>query len=166
MWQVMLMDSTSTQGSDLLSALPRMTEEEFIPEISALAIDANGRLIPKKRKSQYIVTFDYRDRRISARFSGGSKEPIRMELGCRLQRLPYSCEGLKNRQGVVRKVYRAQSMRLGQMAVTHHQWLYLRDTIRVPATKLTARWLVTQLTLGAVIMGPIIDLFATPDPIA
>ena len=157
---------SSAGGIDVISALPRISEQDFIPEISALAIDASGRLVPKKRKSQYIVTFDYRDRRISARFSGGSSEPIRMELGCRLQRLPYSCEGLKTRQDVVRKIYRAQSMRLGEMAVTHHQWLYLRDTIRLDAAKLTAKWLVTQLTYGALIMGPVIDLFANPEPIS
>lgn len=160
------MSSAAGGSMDLLASLPRISEDDFIPEISALAIDSSGRLVPKKRKSQYIVTFDYRDRRVSARFSGGSKEPIRMELGCRLQRLPYSCEGLKTRQDVVRKLYRAQSMRLGQMAVTHHQWLYLRDNIRLPAAKLTAHWLVTQLTYGALLLGPVIDLFATSDPIA
>lgn len=144
---------------DVLDQLPRLGPDELIPEINGLMIDGDGNLRPRQRKQQYIVTFDHKSRRVTARFAGGRGEPIKMELGCRLVRIPYSAENKKGRQELLQQIYVAQSRLRVDLTVTHHQWLYCRDMLILEPSRLTASWLVTQLTLAALCMQPTIELF-------
>lgn len=151
--------ASSTQNVDLLDQLPRLGPDELIPEINGLMIDGDGNLRPRQRKEQFIVTFDYKKRRITARFAGGRGDPITMELGCRLVRMPYSCENKENRRELLNQIFIAKSRFKADLNVTHHQWLYCREKLLLQPARLTANWLVTQLTLASICMQPTIDLF-------
>ena len=152
---------TATLGdaADALDQLPRLAPSDLIPEINGLMIDSDGNLRPRLRKEQFIVTFKYKSRRITARLSGQRDEPIALELGCRLVRLPYSCESKGSRKHLLDQIYLAKSRYHADLTVTHHQWLYCREKLTIKPSILTASWLVTQLTLAALCMQPIIELF-------
>lgn len=152
--------ATLADPANVLDTLPRLGPDDLIPEINGLMIDSEGNLRPRQRKQQYIVTFDYKGRRVTARFAGGRDEPISMELGCRLMRMPYSCENKAARRNLDDLIYAAQSRYQAKLNVTHHQWLYQREFFTLAPARLTASWLVTQLTLAALCMHPTIKLFA------
>ncbi|MCB9945622.1 MAG: hypothetical protein H6851_18620 [Geminicoccaceae bacterium] len=150
----------------LLAALPRLSAEELIPEVNSLVIDTAGNLVPRARRQNYIITFSYMGRRVTARFSGNRDESITMEVGCRLIRLPYSAEGLARRKALVERIHRMRGFKLGQLSVTHHQWLYYRDRIRLEPARITASWIVAQLITMAFIVKPVIGAFAEFENVA
>ncbi|MEZ5825610.1 MAG: hypothetical protein R3C97_12990 [Geminicoccaceae bacterium] len=152
-------DSSQISPEKFLATLPRLSAEDLIPEVNGLMIDAAGNLVPRARKQNYIVTYSYLNRRVTARFSGGRDEPITMELGCRLIRIPYSAEGASRRKALIERVWKARGFKLGNLSITHHQWLYLRDRLRLEPAPITASWLVGKLVTAAIILRPTIETF-------
>ena len=147
----------------VLEALPRLSAEEQIPEVNGMMIDAAGKLVPRARKQQQIVTFTFCGRRVTARFSGGRDHPITMEVGCRLLRLPYSIESPERRRMLIDRIVLTREKSMGWLSVTHHQWLYLRDSLVLGPERLTASWMMTQLVTEAWMLKPTIDAFVALD---
>ena len=148
----------SAQG--VLATLPRLSADELIPEVNSLMIDAAGNLVPRARRQNYIVTYSCLGRRVTARFTGGRDEPVLMELGCRLIRLPYSVESAARRRALIERIWKARGFGLGNLGITHHQWLYLRDRMKLEPAPITASWLVSRLVTAAMLLKPAIETFS------
>jgi hypothetical protein len=149
-----------SQEPELLSALPQLSVDDLMPEITSLKLDGRGRLERVERHAPVILTYTQMGRRVTGRFAFG--EHARMEVGCRLARIPYSVEGPLARDRLLVTIQRIQRARVGRLAVTHRRELHLSDRIDFGGQRVGAAELVHALLISGLALRPI---FAALDDI-
>jgi len=152
-------DAPSRQP-ELLSALPQLGADDLLPEITSLRLDAQGRLERTERHAPVVVTYTQMGRRVTGRFAFGAD--ARLEVGCRLARIPYTIESGPGRERLLATIERMRRARVGRLAVTHRRELHLSDRITLDRQPLGAAELLHALVVTGLAWRPV---FAALDAI-
>jgi hypothetical protein len=159
------MAEAASREPELLAALPQLSADDLMPEITSLKLDARGRLERVERQAPVILTYTQMGRRVTGRFAFG--EHARMEVGCRLARIPYTVEGPLARDRLLATVHRIQRARVGRLAITHRRELHLSDRIDLAGQPVGAVELFHALLIVGLALRPVfaaLDEIGLPRP--
>jgi hypothetical protein len=143
------------QEPELLSALPQLSADDLMPEITSLKLDAEGRLERVRRQAPVILTYTQMGRRVTGRFAFGDHACL--EVGCRLARIPYTVEGPLARDRLLLAVEKIQRARVGRLAITHRRELHLSDRIDLAGQPLGAADLLHALMVSGLALRPVFE---------
>jgi hypothetical protein len=131
-----------------------LSADDLTPEITSLKLDAQGRLARVERQVPVILTYTQMGRRVTGRFVFG--DDARLEVGCRLARIPYTVEGPRVRDHLLVTIERIRRARVGRLAVTHRRELHLSDRIDMSGHPLGAAELVHTLLVSGLALRPVL----------
>lgn len=150
---------------DALFALPQLTADDLIPEITSLRLGASGRLERVERRQPLIVTYVEMGRRVTARVS--FQPTVELEIGCRLARLPFSVEAPRMRGAVLGVIDRIQRAGVGRLGLTPRQELHLSDHVALGSGRLGSDELLYALVVVGLGLRPVfswLDAIPLPRP--
>jgi len=154
-----------SREAEPLAALPQLSAADLTPEMTSLKLDAHGRLERVERQAPVILTYTQMGRRVTGRFAFGDN--ARLEVGCRLARIPYSVEGPLARDRLLATIASIQRARLGRLAITHRRELHLSDRIDLTGQPMGAAELVHTLLVSGLALRPVfaaLDELGVPLP--
>ena len=143
-----------SQEPELLSALPQLSADDLMPEITSLKLDQDGRLRRVQRQAPVILTYTQMRRRVTGRFAFGPHACL--EVGCRLARIPYTVEGPLARDRLLVTIGKIQRARVGRLAITHRRELHLSDRIDLTGQSLGAAELLHTLMVSGLALRPVL----------
>lgn len=138
---------------EALAALPQLSVDELIPEITSLRLDKQGRLNRVEHRAPLIITYNDMRRRVTGRFVLGAHPSI--EIGCRLARIPYTIEKKLARDRLLLTVERIQRAGVGRLGITHRRELHLRDEIAINQKGLGAEEMLHTLVVAGLTLRPV-----------
>jgi hypothetical protein len=156
---------TTVAQDDLLRALPQLTAADLIPEVTSLRLDQVGRLQHVEHRQPLIITYRLMGRRLTGRLAFGP--PVRLEIGCRLARIPFSLEAPDYRRTLLATLDRIQRCKVGRLGVTPRQELHLSGVIDLGGQPLGSAELLYALVLAGLGLKPIfrwLDAIPLPRP--
>lgn len=149
------MAEAASREPELLAALPQLSADDLMPEITSLKLDARGRLERVERQAPVILTYTQMGRRVTGRFAFGDHACL--EVGCRLARIPYTVEGPLARDRLLLAVEKIQRARVGRLAITHRRELHLSDRIDLAGQPLGAADLLHALMVSGLALRPVFE---------
>ncbi|TVQ31777.1 MAG: hypothetical protein EA356_13945 [Geminicoccaceae bacterium] len=159
------MSEAPCDDHDLLQALPQLSADDLIPEITSLRLDPLGRLQHVERRQPLIVTYSLAGRRVTGRLSFGGD--LHFEVGCRLARIPYSIEAPHYRRMLLATIERIHRAKVGHLGLTPRQELHLRAVIDLGKGPLGSADLLHALVVVGLGLRPVfrwLDAIPLPPP--
>ena len=138
--------------------LPRLAEEDVLPEVGGLHVDSQGYVGHKPRRESLYLTYEHDGQKISVRLTKGAEGTISLELSSAVLHLPAIADPIR-RRALMNRLRRLRLPRGCRIGLAPDYSIYLQAKFALPQTRMTTRWFIAQLTYATLALEPTLSLF-------
>ncbi len=138
--------------------LPRLAEEDVLPEVGGLRVDDQGYIGCKPRHESLYLTYEHDGQKISVRLTKDAQGSISLEFSAAVLHLPAIADPTR-RRALIDRLRRLRLPRGCRIGLAPDYSIYLQAKFALPQTRMTTRWFIAQLTYATLALEPTLSLF-------